>query len=44
MSNTPLGRYGNPAEFALAVEAIIKNSYATGDVWRLDGGIRLPHM
>ena len=26
------------------VEGIIKNPYATGDTWRLDGGIRLPYM
>lgn len=44
MSNTPLGRLGNSTQFALAVEGIIKNSYATGDIWRLDGGIRLPYM
>jgi NAD(P)-dependent dehydrogenase (short-subunit alcohol dehydrogenase family) len=44
MNSTPLGRFGNSTEFALAVEAIIKNPYATGDIWRLDGGIRLPYM
>ena len=43
-NNTPLGRLGNPSEFALACEAIIKNPYATGDTWRLDGGIRLPYL
>ena len=43
-ANTPLGRLGNPSEFALACEGIIKNPYATGDTWRLDGGIRLPYM
>ncbi len=44
LSNTPLGRLGNSTEFAIAVEGIIKNPYATGDTWRLDGGIRLPYM
>lgn len=44
LQNTPLGRLGNSTEFALAVEGIIKNPYATGDTWRLDGGIRLPYM
>lgn len=44
IANTPLGRLGQPHEFALAVEAIVKNPFASGDVWRLDGGIRLPYM
>jgi len=44
ISNTPLGRLGDPKWFALSVEGIIKNPYATGDIWRLDGGIRLPYM
>lgn len=44
MKNTPLGRLGNSKEFALAVEGIVKNPFATGDTWRLDGGIRLPYM
>ena len=44
LQNTPLGRLGNSKQFALAVEGIIKNPYATGDIWRLDGGIRLPYM
>ncbi len=44
LQNTPLGRLGNPSEFAIAVEGIIKNPYATGDIWRLDGGIRLPYL
>ena len=42
--NTPLGRIGKPGEFALAVEGIVKNTFATGDTWRLDGGIRLPYL
>ena len=44
IKNTPLGKLGSPSEFALAVEGIVKNPYATGDTWRLDGGIRLPYM
>ena len=42
--NTPIGRIGQPIEFALAVEGIVKNPFATGATWRLDGGIRLPYM
>ena len=41
---TPLGRFGNAPQFAFAVEAIIKNSYVTGSIWRLDGGLRVPHI
>ena len=44
IQNTPLGRLGNSTEFAIAVEGIVKNPYATGDIWRLDGGIRLPYL
>jgi NAD(P)-dependent dehydrogenase (short-subunit alcohol dehydrogenase family) len=43
-ASTPIGRLGMPKEFAMAVEAIVKNGFATGSVWRLDGGIRLPYM
>ena len=32
---------GEPEEFALAVEGIVKNSYVTGCVERLDGGMRM---
>jgi len=44
MNSTPLGRLGKASEFALVVEAMIVNSYVTGSVWRLDGGIRLPYL
>lgn len=42
-SNTPLNRLGRPIEFAQLVSAICENSFATGTVWRVDGGIRLPY-
>jgi len=41
---TPLGRLGDPAEFADQCVALSKNSYMTGTVVRLDGGITLPHL
>ncbi|CAM6001251.1 unnamed protein product [Sphagnum balticum] len=41
---TPLGRFGQPPEFAKAVQGIIENPYASGDTWRLDGGIRMPYL
>ena len=34
-------RMGRPAEFALLVEAIVRNPYLNGEVVRLDGGLRL---
>ena len=40
----PLGVEGQPSWFALFVRDIIENSYATGSVWRLDGGIRVPNL
>lgn len=39
-----LGRVGHPSEFADAVLGLASNSFMTGSVFRLDGGIRLPHM
>lgn len=42
-SNTPLGRMGRPIEFAQVALSICENSFATGTVWRVDGGIRLPY-
>eukprot|EP01016_Furgasonia_blochmanni_P020893 TRINITY_DN23277_c0_g1_i1.p1 TRINITY_DN23277_c0_g1~~TRINITY_DN23277_c0_g1_i1.p1 ORF type:complete len:324 (+),score=75.80 TRINITY_DN23277_c0_g1_i1:10-981(+) len=42
--STPLGRLGDPVEFAQFAIAIAENPYLTGSVLRLDGGIRLPHM
>lgn len=40
----PLGIEGKPEWFALSVRDVIENSYATGSVWRLDGGIRVPNL
>ena len=40
---TPLGRMGVAKDFAHVCKAMVENPYATGDVWRLDGGIRLPY-
>jgi len=36
-------RMGRPEEFALLVEAIVRNPYLNGEVVRLDGGLRLGH-
>jgi NAD(P)-dependent dehydrogenase (short-subunit alcohol dehydrogenase family) len=40
----PWGRFGKPEEFAKISASMIENSYATGSIWRLDGGIRLPYL
>ena len=40
----PLGRGGDPKEFAKCVVAICNNSYLTGSVIRLDGGVRGPFL
>lgn len=39
-----LGRVGQSPEFADAIIGLASNSFVTGSVFRLDGGIRLPHM
>ena len=39
-----LGRFGDPSEFALTAKFIIENAYITGSVFRIDGGVRLPHI
>lgn len=40
----PLGIEGRPEWFGMTVKDIIENPYATGSVWRLDGGIRVPNL
>jgi len=40
----PLGRLGYPKEFGNCVASLCMNSYITGEVIRVDGGIRLPHL
>ena len=41
---TPIGRIGDPPEFADAVVSLASNSFLTGEVVRLDGGLRLGHI
>ena len=41
---TPLGRMGDPTEFADAVVALAGNSFLTGEIVRLDGGVRLGYI
>lgn len=40
----PLGIEGQPSWFAMCVRDLIENGYASGSVWRLDGGIRVPNL
>jgi NAD(P)-dependent dehydrogenase (short-subunit alcohol dehydrogenase family) len=41
---TCLGRFGKPKELAGLCQGIIENEYVSGDVWRIDGGMRLSHF
>ena len=44
LKNSALGRFGTAEEFAMFVEAIIRNGYLTGVNLRLDGGTKLPML
>lgn len=35
-------RLGKPADYAALVESIVSNSYLNGEIFRLDGGLRMP--
>jgi NAD(P)-dependent dehydrogenase (short-subunit alcohol dehydrogenase family) len=35
-------RLGRPEEYAALVRGIVENSYLNGEVFRLDGGLRMP--
>lgn len=39
-----LERMGKPEEIAQAVTGLCMNSYITGEVIRVDGGTRFPHL
>jgi len=39
-----VGRFGNPPELAHMVGALVENTYITGEIIRLDGGLRKPHL
>jgi ketoreductase RED2 len=42
--SSALERIGKPEEIAQAVTGICMNSYITGEVIRVDGGVRFPHL
>jgi NAD(P)-dependent dehydrogenase (short-subunit alcohol dehydrogenase family) len=42
LANIPLGRFGKPSEFAHVAKFLAENTYMTGSVIRLDGGLRVP--
>ena len=44
MTNTPMGRPGQPEEFAHFVGAIIENSYINGVHLRIDGAIKMGNL
>jgi len=39
-----VGRFGRAEEYAHTVQYIVENTYVTGTVIRVDGGVRLPHI
>ena len=42
-ANTPMGRMGQPDEFAHFVQAMIENSYLNGVPLRIDGATKFAH-
>lgn len=44
VEQTAVGRFGNTTEVADICLGLIENSYCTGNVWRIDGGMRLAHF
>ena len=41
---TAIERIGHPEEIATCITGLCMNSYITGEVIRVDGGIRFPHL
>jgi hypothetical protein len=35
-------RLGNPEEFGSLVLELVRNTYMNGQLWRIDGAIRMP--
>lgn len=44
LRSIPLGRLGDPMDFAKTVVSLVDNNYMTGTVVRLDGGLRLGYL
>ncbi|OMJ84269.1 hypothetical protein SteCoe_14613 [Stentor coeruleus] len=42
--DVPLKRFGSPPEFAHTCKFLVENTYMTGSVVRVDGGLRLPNL
>jgi NAD(P)-dependent dehydrogenase (short-subunit alcohol dehydrogenase family) len=40
----PVGRVGSPPEFAHAAQFLVENTYMTGSILYLDGGLRVPFV
>jgi NAD(P)-dependent dehydrogenase (short-subunit alcohol dehydrogenase family) len=43
-ADTPLGRYGQPDEFAHFACAVIENGYINGVTLRIDGAIKMSNF
>jgi len=41
---TAIGRLGEPKEFGNCVASLCMNSYITGEIIRIDGGVRMPNL
>jgi NAD(P)-dependent dehydrogenase (short-subunit alcohol dehydrogenase family) len=44
VADTPMGRMGQPEEFAHFVQSCIENSYINGVHLRIDGAIKMSHI
>jgi NAD(P)-dependent dehydrogenase (short-subunit alcohol dehydrogenase family) len=44
IANIPLGRFGRPTELAHCAQFLVENTYITGSIIRLDGGLRVPYV
>ena len=44
LRSIPLGRLGDPEDFAKCVVSLVENNYMTGTVTRLDGGLRMGYL
>ncbi len=44
LNQMPLGRLGQPDEYAHLVTTVIENAYLNGVILRIDGGFKLPNL
>lgn len=44
LKESAIGRFGEPRELAMICKSLAENEYLTGEVLRIDGGMRLSHF